>query len=289
MLRLKEGRTRVFPAKKCYLGSLAALVILILAQVVSQLLEVGLEWLHLPAFIAVALSGLSYIGLTYSLLKVLVHVYLKRDLAAFGLGPCLMQGKWLLVGLLLPLLVSLVYFLLPGHFYWGHKSLPEVLTVLSRGIFFTGFGAGFVEEMVFRGLIMTLIRDRWGTVISIFLPSFLFALLHLIGENFTLISLALVLLSGTVVGSMFSLIAYEGGHVWNNALVHSLWNSVIISGIIGISPHIDSYNISHYVLEPSSILLTGGQFGIEASLIALLAYSSVALYAWLALRRKAKR
>lgn len=39
--------------------------------------------------------------------------------------------------------------------------------------------APIVEELVFRGLLFTKIRDRFGSVAAIFLPAILFALLHL--------------------------------------------------------------------------------------------------------------
>ncbi len=228
--------------------------------------------------------------------------YFHQNLYDFGIGHFHVKWKWVIIGLLLPILITVIYLFIPGRFVITQKSTSvylstpgrfviiqkstsEILAVVSRGLFFTGFGAGFVEEMVFRGIIMTLVKDKWGKLIAIVIPSLLFGLVHIIGMSFNFLNTLLVILAGTMVGVMFSLIAYESKSIWNNALVHSLWNSVIISGIFTISTKVDHYNITNYLLRTKSLLITGGQFGIESSLIALLGYSLVSSYAYNELKR----
>lgn len=272
--------------KKVIFGIIGSILILILSQVSAQLIESLLDFIKVPEFISIAISGTIYIFLTYFLLKLYVTKYFHQNLYNFGMGFFHVNWKWIIIGLLLPVVVTMIYLSTPGRFVLAQKSTSETLAVISRGLFFTGFGAGFVEEMVFRGIIMTLVKDKWGKMVSIVIPSLLFGLVHIIGMPFNFLSILLVILAGTMVGVMFSLIAYESKTVWNNALVHSLWNSVIISGILTISTKVDHYNISHYLLKTKSFLITGGQFGIESSLIALLGYSLVTFYAYKEIKRK---
>lgn len=275
--------------RKVILGVMGSIFILILSQVLAQIVETFLDFIKVPVFISIAISGIVYIFLTYFLLKLFVTKYFHQNLNDFGMGHFHLNWKWVIIGLLLPILVTVIYLIIPGHFVISQKSTSEILAVISRGLFFTGFGAGFVEEMVFRGIIMTLVKDKWGKLISIAIPSLLFGLVHIIGMSFNFLSTLLVVLAGTMVGVMFSLIAYESKSVWNNAIVHSLWNSVIISGILTISTKIDSYNFSHYLIRTKSFLITGGQFGIESSLIALMGYSLVAFYAYKEIERNKQK
>ena len=52
--------------------------------------------------------------------------------------------------------------------------------------------------------------------------------LHWIG------SCLLVIIAGTMVGVMFSMIVIESGSVWNSGIVHAIWNVVIIGGGLAI-------------------------------------------------------
>ena len=57
---------------------------------------------------------------------------------------------------------------------------------------------------------------------------------------------------------MFSMIAIESGSVWNSGIVHAIWNVVII----------------------------GGEFGIESSVISLFGYIIVAGIAFFMIRSR---
>ncbi|MEG0107342.1 MAG: CPBP family intramembrane glutamic endopeptidase, partial [Lachnospiraceae bacterium] len=122
-------------------------------------------------------------------------------------------------------------------------------------------GAGIVEEIVFRGFIMNALSMRFNKTIAIIVPSLLFGVVHTIGMDFDFLSCALVLVAGTLVGVMFSLITIETKSIWNSAFVHALWNIVMI---------------------------TGGDFGIESSVISVIAYAIVSLIAFRGIKNKNK-
>ena len=86
----------------------------------------------------------------------------------------------------------------------------------------------------------------------------------------------LVIIAGTMVGVMFSMIAIESGSVWNSGIVHAIWNVVIIGGGLAIGEKMDKYSIMTYVLNSKDFAITGGEFGIESSVISLFGYIIVA-------------
>lgn len=59
---------------------------------------------------------------------------------------------------------------------------------------------------------------------------------------------------------------------WNSGIVHAAWNVVIIGGGLAIGEKIDPYSVMTYVLDSKSFAITGGEFGIESSVISLIGY-----------------
>ena len=106
--------------------------------------------------------------------------------------------------------------------------------------------------------------------------------------DFSIVSCLLVLIAGTMVGIMFSVIAIESGSVWNSGIVHVLWNIVIIGGGLSISETVDEYSVMTYVLNSKLFIFTGGEFGIESSIIAVLGYMAVTFIAVGMIKKKEK-
>ena len=104
--------------------------------------------------------------------------------------------------------------------------------------------------------------------------------------DFSIISSLLVLIAGTMVGIMFSMVAIESGSVWNSGIVHSLWNILIIGGGLSISEKADEYSVMTYVLDSKDFVFTGGEFGIESSVISLFGYIIVAGIAFFMIRSR---
>ncbi|MGN1166673.1 MAG: lysostaphin resistance A-like protein [Lachnospiraceae bacterium] len=264
---------------KVILGSFAAIIVLVFSQIGAELLASLFQLIGLPVGFCNIIAGGIYLVLAYFLLKVLSGKFLKIDIENLRMPRIAIQPKWLVVAILLPAVVKGIFLLLPGEFVSSGMSKSQMLNTLSAGIVFTGIAAGFVEEMVFRGVIMGLLKERWNTKVAIMVPSVLFALVHLIGMKFTVLSCILVLIAGTMVGVMFSMIALESNSVWNSGIVHAVWNIVIIGGGLSIGEAANEYSIMSYVLKSDSVALTGGEFGIESSCIALIGYILVTILA----------
>ena len=228
--------------------------------------------------------------MAYLLVRLYCTKVLKEELAAFCIPKCRVQIKWAVVAALLPVFVSAVYLLLPGNYETIPLDAGVKAAFVTRGIFLAGVGAGVTEELLFRGLLMNAVIKKWGRLAGILAPSVLFASLHIIGMNFSLFSCVQVMVAGTMVGVMFSLIALEGRSVWNSAIVHGVWNMIIIGGGLTIGTEINEYSVCSYVLETRAFLLTGGEFGIESSVVAIIGYIAVSLAAaWMIRREQGKK
>ena len=135
--------------------------------------------------------------------------------------------------------------------------------------------AGILEEILFRGFIMRLLESKWNKYIAVLVPSVLFSFAHLPSmETFTIGGVFLLIISGTLVGTMFSLASYAGNSIGNNILMHTVWNFAIVTDILHITTSEGAYGepIFQLIIPSDSILLTGAGFGIEASLIAIIGY-----------------
>ena len=271
---------------KMILTIVVSVVFLLLASLLSQELAMGLLALAgVPAWLYHIAGGLLYAASAYIMVWLFCTKYLKEDMKIFCIPGCRIQAKWAVTAVLLPVLVSVVYLFLPGSYEVNALDTGTKLAFVTRGIFLAGVGAGVVEEMLFRGLLMNVVIKKCGRVVGIFAPSVLFASLHIIGMNFSLLSCVQVMVAGTLVGVMFSLIALEGQSIWNSAIVHAVWNMIIIGGGLVIGTELDEYSICSYVLETRSFLLTGGEFGIESSVVSIIGYLVVSLLALWMIRR----
>lgn len=270
---------------KVVLGIVGSILILVLSQIAAQILANILVVIHIPTAVCNIMAGVLYAVFAYLLLKVFAEKMLKLWLSELGIPKLKVNAKWLLVAFVLPLLVTGIFFLFPGDLQKGAMDLPEAAATICAGIFFTGIAAGIVEEMVFRGFIMNLLDQKFDRKIAILIPSLLFGLVHIIGMDFSILSCLQVLIAGTFVGIMFSLITLEQHSIWNSAVVHGLWNIIILGGFLSIGESPDEYSVFSYILKTRSFAVTGGEFGIESSVIAILGYVIVTLIAYISIRK----
>ena len=173
--------------------------------------------------------------------------------------------KWWGVSLsvLLPAFVVTI-FLIIGRaqvnvFSTGDIFLIGILSIL------IALKAGILEEILFRGFIMRLLESKWNKYIAVLVPSVLFSFAHLPSmETFTIGGVFLLIISGTLVGTMFSLASYAGNSIGNNILMHTVWNFAIVTDILHITTSEGAYGepIFQLIIPSDSILLTGAGFGI---------------------------
>lgn len=271
---------------KMILTIIVSVVFLLLASVAQELAMRLLSAVGIPAWLYHIAGGFLYAVSAYLLVRLYCVKVLKEELTEFCIPRCRIQIKWAVAAALLPALVTVFYLLLPGSYESNPLDTGVKLAFVTRGIFLAGLGAGVTEELLFRGLLMNAVIKKYGMAVGIIAPSVLFASLHIIGMNFSLLSCVQVMAAGTIVGVMLSLIALEGRSVWNSAVVHGVWNMIIIGGGMTVGTERNEYAVSTYVLETKSFLLTGGEFGIESSVTAIIGYMAVSLAAVWMIRRR---
>jgi hypothetical protein len=231
-----------------------------------------------PVWICNAIAGVLYLILTLLLVKLVYGKIFKLSTEELGIGSFSVRPGCIVIAIVIPAAVTAIYLLfVRGEFTFLGSDRETILNILSAGLFYTAIGSGFVEEIIFRGVIMNLLKKRWNTTVAVLLPSFVFALGHVAGAGSGIADRLLVIIAGTAAGVMFSLIAMKSGSVWNSAVVHTVWNLFMVGGGLTIGTKAADDALVTYVLSSKSLILTGGQFGIESSLIAVIAYIVVAV------------
>jgi len=181
-----------------------------------------------------------------------------REFALPGAGVEL--GAGLLTGLILFSLIVGVIAAFGGYRVIGTN--PWSVMVPSLGI---AILSGFTEEIMFRGWFFRLV-ERWlGSWAALVLSAGLFGALHLSNPNATLFAgIAIMFEAGIMLAAIYMITR----RLWAVIGVHVAWN-LAQGGIYGIPV---SGEVMEGVLRPrisGSDLLTGGGFGAEASLPAV--------------------
>ena len=267
-----------------------AILIIPIAQIIAEviLLPFG-EPEGITAGIVYILWGILYPGFAILFVWLFAKFICKKKMSDMLITKVRVKFKWVIAAFLLPLGVTAFYvFAVPGQLVKHTLDNVGIFNALALAIVFTGFAAGVVEEMVFRGLILDLLKNRWNLVVAVIAPSVVFGFVHVLGMNFSIGSIILVTVAGTMVGIMFSLVALEGGSIWNSAVMHMAWNAIIIGGLLRIGINKDPADIAEYLLASDKFWITGGEFGIESALPSVIGYTIVAAIAFMMLRKKNK-
>lgn len=266
--------------------SLASLIVLVIAQSAAFLVGDAAMKLGLPASAANLINAVLYAGLTLAGLKLLCDKGLGLSLEDCRITRPRIRPVWAAGAVFMPLLVCCFMMLVPGKWVLRH-DFPDgyLISLVTGAVLWTGLAVGIVEEAVFRGVIMTALEKRWNRKAAILAPSMIFGLLHVIGNKLDLLSILQLFVGGTAVGVLFSLVTFESGTIWSSALMHGIWNMVMVGGVLNIGAEADNYAPYNYVLQTDSFLLTGGDFGVETSIISILVYLGFALLAYFLLKR----
>lgn len=125
--------------------------------------------------------------------------------------------------------------------------------------------AGFLEELLFRGVLFRIVEEWLGSWISIIVSSAVFGFVHLANPDATFIG---ALFISVEAGLLLAAAYMVTRRLWMSIGFHLSWNytqSAIFGGIV--SGGIAEPGLIKPVLNGPD-LLTGGQFGLEASLTA---------------------
>ncbi len=266
--------------KKTASAMILAVIVLVLAQLIASFLGNSLVSLGLPVWC----GNVCYALVTVTITLASVAFFGKKLLGASAkeckLGRPFVRPLWILSAFVMPALVIGLLLLTPGH--WENAATGQNVVTWKQAVDYLcfGFAVGITEEAAFRGLIMTAVEMRWGLRVAIWVPSILFGSLHIIGRNMNFLSMVQVIVAGGMVSVLFSLVTYESGSIYSSAWMHGIWDIFMVAGVPHVGIAADSQAIYNYVLDTESFLITGGDFGVEASLPAVAVYGAFAALAW---------
>jgi membrane protease YdiL (CAAX protease family) len=236
--------------------------------------------------------GIMRVIVGYGVAYLYLHIVFKFSIAEFRIKKPISILPWVIIAVLLPFcVVGFFLAFIRGNFFFYSVTQKELHLVITYAVVCSCFGAGFTEELWFRGGLMHFLEIRFGRVAAVLVPSVLFGLIHVLNlisgtVPFGLMDVLQLICAGSLVGMMFSIIAIAADSVFMSAIVHGIWNLVIIGQIIAVAP--SPAGIITYVIESESTLLNGGALGIEASVPATIGYVVVIVIALIIMKSKQK-
>lgn len=145
---------------------------------------------------------------------------------------------------------------------------------------------GSTEEIVTRGYLTQIIAARWGLTAAVIAQAVLFSAIH--GANPGMGAMPVInLVLFAVFATMLTL---ADGSLWGVCAFHGVWNWAQ-GGLYGVAVSGSNVGESVFGYTPtpgSHALLTGGDFGLEGSLVTTALYAAAAFWAWSAYRRRAQ-
>ncbi len=188
-------------------------------------------------------------------------------------------GWGLLLGAGLCILVVGILFTVGSYRVVGvNPSYPIGPALIS-----TGLVAAVAEEIVFRGVLLRLIEDALGTWSAIGLGGLVFGLMHLTNQNATVRgALAIALEAGLLLSALYVVTR----SLWWCMGLHFAWN--VLQGPVFGSAVSGSGAASGLLKAQFSgpEWLTGGVFGIEASLVSVVLLTALGVALLLVVHRE---
>ncbi|GAA3570760.1 type II CAAX endopeptidase family protein [Nonomuraea rosea] len=237
---------------------LVALIGLMVAAAGINQVVSPIPFLALPVGIGLAIAGVA----CYHWLSRTVELRPSiPELAKPGRWSHLRRGALLGFGLFITLMLLIAVFGGWQSLSWGSFGGFAATAGMMASVAVT-------EELLFRGFLFRVIEERCGTVVTLVVSSVLFGATHLVNGNATLWGTLSIALTG---GTMLAAAYVVTRSLWLPIGLHFAWNFAQ-AGLFGVAvsgSDTPSHGLLNTALSGPSVL-TGGTFGPEASLFALL-------------------
>jgi membrane protease YdiL (CAAX protease family) len=248
--------------------AVALFLVFMLVDAAASMLPEALLKGHGPL---TALATLAICGAGYGLYAGLTRLAEARWPSELGLGRALPE---LLIGLLVgAAMLSAVVGLLVA---FGLYDVTGPRAASPWEMVGVGISSGFLEELIFRAIVLRLLMRAFGAWPALALSAALFGALHLANPNATpMAAVAIAVEAGLMLAAFYMLT----GRLWMSVGVHAAWNfaqgwiwGAAVSGI--------PVKESLYLSAPrpgAPEWLSGGAFGPEASVPAMVVGTGVAV------------
>ena len=138
------------------------------------------------------------------------------------------------------------------------------------------FFVGIFEETLFRGILFRFLEEGFGSWIALALTALFFGLSHLSNPNATVWSAAAIALEA---GLLFGAVYMATRSLWIVMGLHTAWNFLqgTIFGVAVSGNGAPTDSLFQPIIQ-GNLWLTGGAFGIEASVIAVVLGLGLGIY-----------
>jgi len=220
------------------------------------------------------LTGVLSLFFAIPLFKIIVKFLWRRNLSLMALN---FDAKKLFtgftIGFLLPVLILFILFFTDSvELYFNpFKLSPLHIASAVFGSLALMLFVGYSEEIIFRGMLFR----EWATGGRIVLPTvvsgLIFGVIHVLNiKNLTPYNVLAITISGLAISSLLTVLYMRFKSLWASIGFHVGWNFVIIA-ILGTPVSGINTGKSIFITRlKGPIILTGGIFGIEISIVAFI-------------------
>lgn len=281
--------TQKISSGKTVLAILASIAALVISQLLAVTAGVGIVALGVPAAVGNVVSAALYILLAGIVLKIICEKLLGISLSECRITKLRIKPIWAVSAFLMPIIATGGLILTGGQWEISDTETVQAANLITATVCMISIAGGTVEEAVFRGVIMKAIEIRWNKTAAVIIPSAVFGILHILNGSLSFIGFIQLIAAGSIVGILFSLVTYESGSIWSGAFMHCIWNIFTAGSILNISSEAMENALINFVLKTKSPLITGGDFGTDASIISIGAYLIFTVIALILLNKKKEK
>lgn len=144
-------------------------------------------------------------------------------------------------------------------------------------------GVSLFEEIIFRGYMLKNLLQSFNPMLSLFISSLLFCVIHGSNPNVNFIGLLNIFLAGYFLGISY---VYTK-NLWFPLALHFSWN--FFQSMFGFNVSgLDSYSIIQFSI-PQNTIINGGEFGFESSLLSIFILITGSWIIWKFFSKKHKK
>ncbi|MEO8504373.1 MAG: CPBP family intramembrane glutamic endopeptidase [Acidobacteriota bacterium] len=136
--------------------------------------------------------------------------------------------------------------------------------------------AAFLEEVVFRGLLLRILEERLGTRTALAGSAAIFGILHMSNDGARTITLFSVTLAGLMWAGVFLI----SRNLWVAAAHHAAWNATIFLSGVPLSGEDWRASAPLETVYRGSTFWTGGVFGPEDSPVNIVLCLAICIALW---------
>lgn len=255
-----------FPLTRIILGLLLCFGVFIIAQqLVGKVLDATTIEKNFRNLIRGIIAS-SFVILTYTYFYKKIEGRKILEFSGSGLFKNVISG--VLIGTITLVLTVLVIYI------WGNFRIVSVNSISSMVTpFAVAFSVAVFEEILLRGIIFRIAEEKLGSYISLLISAIIFGVVHLFNPDRSVVSSICI----GVAGFMFGASYIYGRSLWLPIAIHFSWN-FMQSGVFGTITSGNEKSGSLFTTHISgNELITGGAFGPEGTIQAILFWSIVSI------------